>query len=312
MSIPQSFSFQRYLSSKKSVDDRALNRQVLEALASRLSQEPGHLRVLEIGAGIGTMLERLLAWKLHTRLDYTGIDAQPENIAAAWVRLPIWAASQGYQVSGPDSGKIELVRMEERIQVQFETADLFEFANRPPAQPQWDLQIAHAFLDLMDIPATLPRLFGLLQPGGLFYYTINFDGITTFEPAIDPDFDALVESLYHQTMDRRVTDGRLSGDSRAGRHLFSHLQAAGASLLAAGASDWVVYPQSGQYPHDEAYFLHFIVHTLHTALANHPELDLRRFERWVAIRHEQIERGELIYIAHQMDFAGQTPIDRLG
>jgi len=310
MSIPHAYSFQRYLSSKKSVDDRALNRQVRQTLSAHLPQGSGPLRVLEIGAGIGTMLERLLGWKLHAQIDYTGIDAQTGNIAAAWERLPVWAAAHSYQVSGPQAGEIELTHADQRIRVHFETADLFEFASRPAGQNQWDLQIAHAFLDLMDIPATLPHLFGLAQPGGLFYYTINFDGVTNFEPAIEPAFDALVESLYHQTMDERVIDGRISGDSRAGRHLFSHLQAAGASLLAAGASDWVVYPQSGRYPHDEAYFLHFIVHTLNTALLDRSELDRRQFERWIAIRHDQIERGELIYIAHQMDFAGQTPVDR--
>lgn len=316
MSEPQVYSFQRYLSSKKSVDDRALNRTVFEALVSHLPPGSAPLQILEIGAGIGTMLERLLAWKLHPHLDYTGIDAQPENIFTALERLPAWAAANGYQVSRSPAGKIELIRSDQGtlrngpIHVQFESADLFKFAKRPESQHQWDLQIAHAFLDLMDIPATLPHLFGLIRPGGLFYYTINFDGVTAFEPAIDPGFDTLLEKLYHQTMDERITNGHSSGDSQAGRHLFSDLQAAGASLLAAGASDWVVHPQAGQYPQDEAYFLHFIVHTLHTALSGRPELDQEQFERWIAMRHNQIERGELIYIAHQLDFAGQIPIDR--
>ena len=30
------------------------------------------------------------------------------------------------------------------------------------------------------------------------------------------------------------------------------------------------------------------------------------FEAWIAERHAQIERGELVYITHQMDFLGQT------
>jgi len=29
-----------------------------------------------------------------------------------------------------------------------------------------------------------------------------------------------------------------------------------------------------------------------------------QFERWAAARHTQIERGELVYIAHQLDFMG--------
>jgi len=43
---------------------------------------------------------------------------------------------------------------------------------------KWDVLIAHAFLDLMDISAPLPMLLSLLKPGGLFYSTIQFDGAT--------------------------------------------------------------------------------------------------------------------------------------
>lgn len=309
MPTPQAYSFQRYLSAKKSVDDRALNHQVQAALLERLGRFEKPLRVLEIGAGIGTMLERLLAWGLPDQLDYTGIDAQPENIAAAWERLTRWADINAYQFTGSTLGEpVELKRGNQRLRVRFEASDLLEFADRSQGQQPWDLQIAHAFLDLMDIPATLPRLFEMIRAEGLFYYTINFDGVTSFEPSIDPEFDARVEHLYHRTMDERMTDGRPSGDSQAGRHLFGYLQAAGAALLAAGPSDWVVFPQAGRYQHDEAYFLHFIIHTLHTALVGHPELDQIKFDRWIAQRHNQIERGELIYIAHQLDFLGQSPV----
>ncbi len=308
MAAIRNYSFQRYLSAKKSVDDRALNRGVQEILMNSLSPALHPLQVLEIGAGIGTMLERLTTWGWNGRLEYTGIDVQAENIETAWQRLPIWAQRHGFQLQNTESGRLLLSRAEQQVMVWFESADLFEFASRSAGQQRWDLQIAHAFLDLMDIPAALPHMFRLIRPKGLFYYTVNFDGVSIFEPAIDPDFDALVELMYHRSMDERITDERLSGDSQAGRHLFAHLKAAGASLLAAGASDWVVYPQANAYPEDEAYFLHFIVHTLHQALSGAPGLDSARFERWISERHAQIERGELVYIAHQLDFAGHSPV----
>ena len=168
----------------------------------------------------------------------------------------------------------------------------------------YDLIIANAFLDLVDIPQTLPRLRHLLKPGGLFYFTINFDGATILQPEIDPTFDAQVEMAYHRTMDERITDGRPSGDSRSGRHLFGHLARAGFDLHAAGASDWVVHPVAGLYPADEAYFLHFIVHTMHGALHGCDELDPARLAAWIESRHRQIEEGELVYIAHQLDVFG--------
>ena len=99
-------------------------------------------------------------------------------------------------------------------------------------------------------------------------------------------------------MDARPT----GGDSRAGRHLFGHLRQAGADILAAGASDWVVHGANGAYPADEKYFLHFILHFFEESLTGRPALDAGAFANWLAARHAQIERGELVYIAHQMDF----------
>ena len=68
---------------------------------------------------------------------------------------------------------------------------------------------------------------------------------------------------------------------------------------------WIVHPHEGGYPADEAYFLHFIIHTIYLALAGHPELDQERLVSWTAQRHAQIERGELVYIAHQLDIFGK-------
>ncbi|HEX6385016.1 MAG TPA: class I SAM-dependent methyltransferase [Anaerolineae bacterium] len=285
--MKQEYSFIRYLAAKTSVDDRALNRHVWDTLleVSPRTTEATPLRVLEIGAGIGTMVERLWQWGLLTHADYTAIDAEPTNIQVAENRLR---------------------HLRQHITLRLEAVDLFDFIDRERGGQTWDLLIAHAFLDLMDVPAMLPLLFTLLPPGGLFYFTANFDGATILQPAIDPAFDALVERLYHQTMDERVTAGRSSGDSRCGRHLFGHLCQVGAQILAAGSSDWVVFAGQGGYPADEAYFLHFIVHTIHQALHGHPDLEAGRFEAWIARRHAQIERGELVYMAHQVDFLGRA------
>jgi hypothetical protein len=158
----------------------------------------------------------------------------------------------------------------------------------------------------MDIRSTLPLVFDLLESGGLFYFTINFDGLTLFEPTIDAALDGLIQELYHRSMDERITGGKNSGDSRSGRHLFSYLKSAGAEIIAAGASDWVVHPGLQGYPADEAYFLHFIIHTIEQALQNQPELRSGLLAGWARERHAQIERRELVYIAHQLDFLGRV------
>jgi hypothetical protein len=128
--------------------------------------------------------------------------------------------------------------------------------------------------------------------------------VTTFEPTIDHALDAKIERLYHESMDKRAT----GGDSKSGRHLFGHLRDAGVKILEAGSSDWVVYAQDGRYAEDEAYFLHFILHFFEESLKGHAELDRTRFADWLKERHAQIGRGELVYIAHQMDFLVQKKL----
>ena len=82
--------------------------------------------------------------------------------------------------------------------------------------------------------------------------------------------------------------------------------AAGAEILDAGSSDWVVFPGPAGYPADEAFFLHFIIHTVGTALRGHPDLDASALDHWLQERHAQVEQGKLVYIAHQMDFLGRV------
>jgi SAM-dependent methyltransferase len=301
-------SFTRYLSAKKSVDDRALNRPVWDCLVRGLS--PGTpeipLRVVEIGAGIGTMVERAVDWGLFRHASYLAIDSQPENIQAARQRLSHWGSSKGMRIRETPQG-ISLWGEGQSVDLTLEGVDVFDLLRREDAARHYDLLIAHAFLDLVDVPALLPDLFALLAPGGFFYFSVNFDGLTLLEPPLDPHLDELILSCYHRTMDERWIAGRRSGHSRTGRRLFADLRSAGAEILAAGASDWVVFAGSSGYPADEAYFLHFILHTIHQALVNHPDLDTEQLAAWSAGRHAQVEGGELVYIAHQIDFCGRLP-----
>jgi trans-aconitate methyltransferase len=273
--------FPQYLLAKQTVDDRALNQHVLAALRTELAQKPP-VHIIEVGAGMGTMLARLLRWGiLPPGTRYTLLDELPENIAYA----RSWLANQT------------------EVHIEYIESDVFNYIDS--ASPaQYDLLIAHAFLDLLSpMPQALSRLLSLLKPGALAWLTINFDGVTTLEPPTQsPHLDALIERLYHASMDSRPT----GGDSQSGRHLFGHLASAGAQVLAAGASDWVVYPSGGRYPAQEAYFLQWILHFFESSLSNHPELDPIQLKNWLAERRAQIERGELVYIAHQMDFLARV------
>ncbi|MCL4501453.1 MAG: class I SAM-dependent methyltransferase [Deltaproteobacteria bacterium] len=305
--IPQEYSFLRYLAAKKGLDDRSLNRHVRETLAGQLltRREDAACRVLEVGCGIGAMLERLIDWQLLAKADYTGIDLHPDNIGEARRRFRRFAAARGADLA-LEAGRFLYRQSAQTVAAEFEAIDLFHFLTRERGRSRWDLILAHAFLDLVDLKTTLPELLSLLAPGGFFYFTLNFDGGTIFKPTIDAGLDQHLETLYHQTMDRRLVGGRLSGSSRTGRLLFEHLKNAGALVLAAGSSDWVVFPGPAGYPGGEAYFLHFIIHTIQQALKDHPELPQSDFQGWIEQRHAQILQGKLIYLARQLDFFGQV------
>jgi SAM-dependent methyltransferase len=323
MSSTAAADYIRYLAAKKTLDDRSLNRQVWDRLvqAVRARGDAAPLRVLEVGCGIGTMLARLIDWGLLTRAEYTGIDLEAEFIREAERRFYSYAGGKNAELKpllpnplppgegeskGPTHHGAPLVLRtpDQDVRVTFEVADLFDFLDREQGKSTWDLLVAHAVLDLVELDTALPRLLALLAPGGLFYFTLNFDGATIFEPGIDPDLDRQIENLYHQTMDRRRHRGEPAGSSVTGRRLIRHLQAAGARLGAAGSSDWVVLPKADVYPGEEAFFLHCIIDTIDRALAGHPDLDRSRFEQWLFLRHRQIDAAALIYIAHQLDIMG--------
>ena len=81
------YDFARYLSSKKSVDDRSLNKNVWNRMAVELSSCPNQaINVLELGCGIGTMIERTADWGLFQHANYTAIDEIAQNIDEAFTQ----------------------------------------------------------------------------------------------------------------------------------------------------------------------------------------------------------------------------------
>jgi SAM-dependent methyltransferase len=291
--------YARYLAAKTTVDDRALNRQVLADL--RRLMPAGAPRVLEIGAGLGTMVARLLDWGVVGGGEYVLLDADRELLDHSRRWLRDWAASRDVRVDVlPDGLQVGDLR------VRLVHAELGGYLTAGHAELA-DVLIANAVLDLLEVPAVLPGLLRLLVPGGVYWFTINYDGETILEPG--HPLDGQVIGAYHRDMDARVRYDRPAGESRTGRHLFHHLRAAGAPALAAGSSDWVVYPAAdGSYPADEAYFLRCILTTIRDALRHRPDwVEPARLAEWLAVRCRQLAAGDLVYLAHQLDFVGRSP-----
>lgn len=300
-------SYAQYLTAKKTVDDRALNMHVVDCLRDELAQSPS-VRVLDIGAGVGTMASRLVDWGVLKHAQYTLLDVDADCLATAPAWLSDWAASTA-RAAQPVGDALRVVGGAPAIDltvrsVYAELGDFLDSTKHRHAEP-FDLLIANAFLDLVDVPTLLPSLFGLLKSQALFWFSINFDGETIFMPEHPGDQPLL--NVYHRSMDERIRLGRPAGDSRSGRHLFAHLPAAGASILAAGSSDWVVHARDGNYPAKERDFVEHILHTIDAELNWRTDVDQELLTTWLAERREQLRQGDLVYIAHQLDFVGRRP-----
>ena len=305
--------FVTYLDAKRSVDDRALHRPTFDRLVAELDSraaarggEP--VRILEVGFGIGTMLERLRAWDaLPNRVKYVGVDIDEANIAAAADRL----TDGDFEQTG--SQQFSLVSDDATLTVELHAADAFGFAadrhDPAVADPQFDLLIGMAFLDIVPFAQVAENLCPLLSGGGLGYVPITFDGVTDFRPVDDAELTATLLDGFHAAMDAPDRPG----GSQTGRRLFTELPAAGADHLAGGGSDWVVTPTADGYPADEARFLRHIVDTVETALLTETpaaaldEVDDDDIRTWARRRHTQIDREELVYLAHNIDHLIRMP-----
>jgi hypothetical protein len=291
--------FARYLAAKTTVDDRALNRHVLAEL--RRLMPASAPQVLEVGAGLGTMVARLMDWGMVRAGEYILLDADRQLLDCSCRWLRDWAAARGLRSDvRPDGLQVGDIRV--RL-VHAELGSYLEAAHG--AQP--DVLIANAVLDLVDVPAVLPGLLRLPAPGGVYWFTINYDGESIFAPG-HPHDDQVMHA-YHRDMDERFRYGRPAGYSRTGRRLFHHLRAAGAPALAAGSSDWIVSAgPDGNYPGDEAYFVRSILDTIQNALRSRQDwVKPADLTDWLAERGRQLAAGELVYIAHQLDFVGRSP-----
>lgn len=267
---PTMSRFRRYLEAKRTVDDRALNHRIWARLRDELGKlEARTIEVADVGAGIGIGAERMLDWRLfegfrHSR--YCAVDVSQELLDEARKRL-----------------------LGKELALKTVASDLQGFASREENHGRFDLVVAHALLDILELVPSLRSLLRVTRPGGLLHLPITFDGESFFEPP-DPA-DETILGHYHDTMDEE-------GDSRTGRRIFHALSEIGAEILEVGSSDWVVVPKDGTYPDDEAFFLRFIVDTVEGAVQERHE----DVHRWASLRRRQAEHGELVYIAHQLDY----------
>ena len=110
-----------------------LNKDVVHALRLHLPPEP--VSIIEVGAGIGTMLKRLVNWDIFCSGHYTLVDSIEQNIDYARDWIPQWAAEAGLSAASTGHDSLHLCGAGREIQVCLVCADVFDFIgkNRRPA-----------------------------------------------------------------------------------------------------------------------------------------------------------------------------------
>ena len=186
--------YARYLAAKTTVDDRALNRPVLAELRRLIPA--GAPRVLEVGAGLGTMVARLMDWGVVGTGEYILLDADRQLLDDSRRWLCDWAATRGPRSDLLPDG-LQVADLRVRL-VHAELGRYLEAAQEAPA----DVLIANAVLDLVDVPAILPWIAAVAGPrrGLLVHDHLRRRAASSCRPPHDDQVDA----GYHRDMDERV------------------------------------------------------------------------------------------------------------
>lgn len=244
------------------------------------------LRIAEIGAGTGTMIDRLRDWGTFAGIAASGRD----------IRYDAWEIN-------PETAARLARRLEDAAEIaawQVHTDDLRRGGDE---HGTYDLMIANAVLDLFSPDQVAELVTNRVAAGGLLYASIVFDGVSLIEPETDPDLDAAILDLYHRSM---------SGGF--GRRQLRALWEAGCSIHAVGSSDWIIPPRHGGPTAEEAELLSTVLSMISGSVGElitrgvqsvHGAVTEAQLEAWLRRRREQLARGELMFEAHQFDFLAE-------
>lgn len=278
------FNYPRYLKALQSVSARAqsdaLYQQFLEALLAHADETRAPLRVLEIGAGRGDQMGRILddMAARDTAVHYTALEPQPEN------RAVTETAARSY-ATGPHTVTIQPTPF---LDVATEDATAY------------DAIVARSVLDLMPLQDALRSIAGLISETGILYAPLTFAMGTKLAPypsARTAGTEHKVTSIYHNSI-RQKTDIE-NGAYPA--HEISHWANIQSAHITMKGSDWVIAPSKKTYHQDEAYALQSILAFMHDEaeqVATIPQPDL---DSWWTTRMRMLHNNTLIYTANQFD-----------
>lgn len=216
-----------WLDLREPADIAARSERVLTA-CERTFRNRGTLSLCDMGTGTGATLRALAALLPH-RQDWTLVDNDDGNLAAAGERLAAWAGGAGI-----DGDKMVIRRGERRIAVRRLRHDLV------PAPRCWpdgtDLVVASALFDLAS-EDWIGRFVSVLADDGLpILATLTFDG----EIGLDPphELDGAIADAFRLHQGRDKGFGPAAGP-RAPGILAVRLEEAGYEVTT-GGSPWLL------------------------------------------------------------------------
>ncbi len=289
--INETFDYVAYLDIKKAIDDRSLNADVWQSMLKWLGEkcdQHDSIQILEIGAGIGTMIERLLEQLTPVRVTYQAVEPEPAFMSAARNRLQRWAQNHGLVFSEIDSNDWVLTGNDSEYRINWICAEAGNL-NTSVAPGTCDLLIAHAVVDLLPVPELLPRLMEKLNEHGAYYFSLNYAGKTTFDP--EHPSDSVLMQAYNRDMDKRHQQGNWQA-SLTGKKLGTWLRDQGHRILAEGSSDW-------QLGGEDSDFIENILDTINKALSGDKAL-----ASWYEERCHQLRQHALRLEITNADYFG--------
>lgn len=289
--INETFDYVAYLDIKKAIDDRSLNADVWQSMLKwtrEKCQQDSSIHILEIGAGIGTMIERLLERLSPASVLYQAVEPEPAFASAARSRLQHWAQNRGLVFSEIDPLNWVLAGNDCEYRINWICAEAGNLDNFV-APRSCDLLIAHAVVDLLPVPELLPRLMEKLNVDGAYYFSLNYAGETNFDP--EHPSDQLLMRAYNRDMDKRHQQGSWQA-SLTGKNLGSWLHDQGHRTITEGPSDWQLESGDGD-------FIENILDTINKALREEKALS-----SWYQERCHQLRQHALRLEITNTDYFG--------
>jgi SAM-dependent methyltransferase len=305
-----SFDFPAYLEAKFAIDSASLNASLYARFRNHLRNTVDP-RVLDLGTGTGAMLRRILELELPGQVQLVGLDQEQQNLAAGVDRIEQALLDRGYRIgNNRQSGEVRSIlgkKVGSEIRIEFLRGDLLDTGTTGKLEP-FDCITAHAFMDLMPLKRTVAVIRGLLKADGVFYSTLNYDGLTVLLPEYeDEGFEGRLLRIYNRSMEHRRNRGRKTGGALSGRRLYRSLLEGGFAILGVGSSDWNVFPSGAANDEEQKLFLTAILSMIevearrHNASGADPNVDAKLLAKWYADRLEEVQNHSLSLIVHQLD-----------